>query len=329
LIALTIAVGVLAGCGSSDEAGSVVAKPVAPETRHADAAVPASHAVEPAVGEDATADASSPAAKPKSAAGARPAAGAKGSTILSPADRASFTRLGASLQGSEGVAVSAIGLDRRVEGLGSLRTAVAWSTSKVPVAMAVMAAGDGEAQADNLTRALTASDNAAALRLWASLGGGQTAASAADEQLRDAGDAHTSIEYRALRGAGYTPFGQTDWALSDQARFTAGLACSQEGAQVLGLMSQVVSSQRWGLGSAGVPAQFKGGWGPGSRPGAGGGYLDRQMGVLVIHGRPLAVAVATAPADGAHATGIRNLTSIARWIVAHADVSRLPRRPTC
>ena len=52
-------------------------------------------------------------------------------------------------------------------------------------------------------------------------------------------------------------------------------------------MNETVASQRWGLGAAGVDAQLKGGWGPGNQPGAGGGYLDRQMGVLNIHGKPL------------------------------------------
>jgi beta-lactamase class A len=249
-------------------------------------------------------------------------------SILSAADRQSFDRLAASLGGTSGVAVSGLGLGRRVERAGSLRSAVAWSTAKVPVAVAVIAAGNQAAQQSNLQSAITASDNAAALRLWSSLGGGHAAASAADEQLRAAGDTRTRIESRALRGGGYTPFGQTAWALTDQARFTAGLACTQAGAQVLGLMNQVVSGQRWGLGSAGVQAQLKGGWGPGSQPGSSGGYLDRQMGVLTISRRPLAVAIATQPADGLHDAGTRNLTAIARWIVTHADTRRLPGQPT-
>jgi hypothetical protein len=330
-VALTLTWGGLAGCGASGDGGSVVAEPIAPATATTETGVAASHAVEPVAGDDGTTAPSPTAAKTKVPARARaaPTSASAGHRILSPADRASFARLGTSLRGSQGLAVSAIGLDQRVENVGDLRTAVAWSTSKIPVAMAVIANGDARAQAANLTRAVIASDNAAAMRLWASLGGGQAAASAADEQLREGGDTHTSTEYRTLRSGGYTPFGQTDWALTDQVRFTAGLACSQPGGEVLSLMNQVVSSQRWGLGSAGVRSQFKGGWGPGSRPGAGGGYLDRQMGVLVIHGRPLAVAVATAPADGSHETGTRNLTAIARWLVAHADISKLPKRPSC
>jgi hypothetical protein len=75
--------------------------------------------------------------------------------------------------------------------------------------MAVIAAGHQAAQQSNLQSAITASDNSAALRLSSSLGGGQAAASAADEQFRAAGDTDTRIESRAVRGSGYTPCGQT------------------------------------------------------------------------------------------------------------------------
>jgi hypothetical protein len=105
------------------------------------------------------------------------------------------------------------------------------------------------------------------------------------------------------------------------------MACTNAGAQVLGLMSQVVAGQRWGLGSTGDEAQFKGGWGPGVTPGNGDGWLDRQMGVLTIKGKPIAVAIATTAHD--HATGTRNLTTIARWVASHVDVKHAPRRPAC
>jgi hypothetical protein len=338
-VALAALTALLAGCGGASGSGqSTVAKAVAPpalpDTTTTDG-VPASHAVEPPAGGSADGPAVDPSGADDDTSAttgtSQPASAPRASSggILSTADRASFARLAASLGGEEGLAVSALGIDRRVERVGSLRSAVAWSTSKVPVAMAVIAAGGEASQQANLRQAITASDNAAAERLWASLGSGQSAASAADRQLRAAGDKHTSVEYHSLRGAAYTPFGQTSWALTDQARFSAGLACSDPGRQVLALMNQVVGGQRWGLGSAGVDAQLKGGWGPGSTPGASGGYLDRQMGVLTIHGKPVAVSIATRPADGSHESGTRNLTAIARWLVAHADTSRLSATPNC
>jgi hypothetical protein len=248
--------------------------------------------------------------------------------ILSPADRTSFAALERSLGSPIGLAVSGLGLGQKVQAAGELRTAVAWSTSKVPVAMAIFAAGLADAQQANLRAAITASDNAAAERLWSALGGGQAAAQAADTQLQTAGDAHTHMESRTLR-SGYTSFGQTAWKLTDQVRFTAGMACSDPGAQVLALMNQTIAAQRWGLGAVGVEAQMKGGWGPGTRPGVGGGYLDRQMGVLVMDGRPMAVTMAVLPADGQHGTGTAQLTKIAKWLAAHADVRRLPSHPRC
>lgn len=253
---------------------------------------------------------------------------AASSGLLSARDASSFSRLARSLGGSVGVAVSPVGRGRRVETLGSLRSAVAWSTSKVPVAMAVIARGGGRAQQRNLAQAITASDNAAAERLWQSLGGGRAAARAADAQLRAAGDGRTRIESRRLR-AGFTPFGQTTWPLADQARFTAGMSCTSAGRRVLGLMGQVIPAHRWGLGATGAGAQLKGGWGPGTRPGVNGGYIDRQMGVITVRGRSLAVTLASLPGDGSHATGTRNLTALARWVAGHVDARGLTRRARC
>jgi len=190
--------------------------------------------------------------------------------------------------------------------------------------MAAIAAGVG-ARAD-LVQAISASDNAAAERLWTALGGGAPAAAAATAQLRAAGDQRTVIEGRRLR-EDYTAFGQTDWSLTDQARFAAGMACTDAGARVLDLMNQVVAGQRWGLGSTGNRAGFKGGWGPGVTPGNGDGWLDRQMGVLTIEGKRIAVAIATTAGD--HGAGTKNLTTIARWVATHVNVKHVPRSPRC
>ena len=240
------------------------------------------------------------ATNPSAAAGSN---GSGGGTILPAAAHTSFEALARSLSGEVGVAVAPVGTGLPVESAGSLQSAIAWSTSKVPVAMAAIDAGVGSSQ--DLRAAITASDNAAAMNLWNALGGGGTAAKAADEELRAAGDTTTSIEPRTLR-AGFTPFGQTRWTLTDQVRFTAGMACLDSGGQLLGLMHETIPAQRWGLGSAGVPAELKGGWGPGSEPGVDGGYLDRQMGVMTIHGRPLAVTLAARPSDGSHESGSRD-----------------------
>jgi hypothetical protein len=308
VLALAIAAAVaVAGCGDDRLSPDEIARPVDPPPLPTQTPTPAKTVTAKAERRSTSRDTS----------------------ILTARDRSSFERLAATLGGDEGLAVSGVGLDAPVEVVGPLQTGVAWSTSKVPVAMAVIARGGRRSQADDLTRALTASDNEAALRLWATLGDDTAAASAAEDQLRQAGDSRTQVEARRLRGAAYTPFGQTNWSLRDQARFTAGMACLDAGAEVLSLMNEVIPAQRWGLGAAGVDAQFKGGWGPGSEPGVGGGDFDRQMGVMTIDGKPLVVTMAVRPADGSHDTGTRNLTTIARWLVAHANVHELPARARC
>ena len=324
ILALTAAAAAVASCGrqasSADDQPLPAAQPVRSQTVPAEqpAHSGAQAADQTQTPPSSAAPVAAPEAKPKR----------RSTAVLSDADRASFRGLQARLGGQIGLAVSGLGQGQKVQSLGPVNSVIAWSTSKVPVAMAVYDAGLAGSQQANLHAAITASDNAAAERLWAALGSGQQAAGAAGAQLQAAGDEHTQIQPSRLR-AGFTPFGQTVWSLTDQARFTAGMACVPGGAEVLALMNQTVASQRWGLGSAGVTAQLKGGWGPGSQPGIEGGYLDRQMGVMTIHGKPLAVTVASLPADGSHASGTAALTAIARWVVTHADVRRLPARPRC
>jgi hypothetical protein len=329
---LWIAASAFAGCGGRDDGSSRIATAVTPSPlRETDdrrpsaqsgpgrAASPGDHACElPARRQESDSPCAQAIHRPE-----------ERRQILSRADVVSFERLERSLGGHHGLAVSTLGVDQPVERVGGVLSGAAWSTSKVPIAMAVITKGATRAQRADIARSLTVSDNAAAARLWSSLGGGETAASAVDRQLRRAGDMRTHVEDRPLRGDSYTPFGQTNWTLRHQARFTAALVCSRAGREVLEVMDEVTRAQRWGLGSAGVPAQFKGGWGPGSRPGVPGAYFDRQMGVITIEGKPLAVAVAARPADGSHETGTRNLTAIARWLVVHANVGDLPPNADC
>lgn len=245
--------------------------------------------------------------------------------LFSAADRKSWDRLASSLSGAEGVAVSPVGRGQSVWTAGSFKRGVAWSTAKVPVAMAAIKAGT--ARQGDLVAAITASDNAAAERLWSSLGSPASAARAATRQVRAAGDSSTVIQSQRLRGSAYTAFGQTSWALSDQARFVAGMGCLAAGKRVLGLMGRVVSGQRWGLGSTGASAAFKGGWGPGIDPGSGNGWLDRQMGIIDVGGRKAAVTIGTTA--GGHGAGTSNLTRMAGWVKSHVNPAALPATDRC
>lgn len=245
--------------------------------------------------------------------------------LFSSADRKSWARLASSLPGAEGVAVSPVGQDQTVWKAGSFTRGVAWSTAKAPVAMAAIKAGT--ARQSDLVAAITASDNAAAERLWSSLGSPTTAARAATRQVRAAGDSNTVIQSQRLRGSAYTAFGQTSWALADQVRFVAGMGCLAAGKRVLGLMGRVVSGQRWGLGTTGGSARFKGGWGPGVSPGQANGWLDRQMGIINVGGKQAAVTIATTA--GGHGSGTSNLTRMAQWVKSHVNQAALTSSPQC
>jgi hypothetical protein len=245
-----------------------------------------------------------------------------GAGLFNASDRLSFQRLERDLGGTSGIAASAVGLDRHVSELGTLHEGVAWSTIKVPIALAVEARWGGQPSASVqalLARAISASDNSAAEALWAGLGSPADAAAAVENVLAAGGDSSTNVETRVLR-PGFTSFGQTQWPLAVQERFMAALPCLANSGSVLSLMQQVVPDQRWGLGTLGFTTEFKGGWGPDPE----GPYLARQMGIIELSpGRSLAVSIATIPADGTFATATANLRQIAEWLVAHVDSSSL------
>ena len=167
---MILAAAALAGCGRQE---------------NADQPLPAAEAVASAPMEaQTTTDPNDPSSAPpiSTSTANRPARKPRSTTpkasqdVLSPADRISFARLQTRLGGRIGLAVSGLGEGQKVQRLGSLDSVIAWSTSKVPIAMAVYDAGLADSQRANLRAAITASDNAAAERLWAALGGGTQAA---------------------------------------------------------------------------------------------------------------------------------------------------------
>jgi len=230
-----------------------------------------------------------------------------------------FDELASSLPGEVGLAIGPPGSGPAASA-GDLTIGSAWSTSKVPVAMRVLQEVGGpdglsSGQADEMRRALTLSDNEAALALFGDLeaayGGPAGAANAVDEVLAEAGDTTTRVS--SVGRDGFTPFGQTEWSLELQELFMSRLAAGCVGSPassdyVLGLMGEV-SSDTWGLGSAGLPARWKGGWGPG----IDGRYLVRQMGVLEVSGGEAVVALAVLPDDGSFETGQTMATAVAQF----------------
>lgn len=176
-----------------------------------------------------------------------------------------------------------IGIATSKKTAGSIKTGPAWSTAKVPIAIAALRNKSADTQS-NMWAAITASDNQAAESLWESLGSPTTAANATDQVLRDGGDATTHTQSQILR-PGFSAFGQTQWRLTDQASFVEHMSTIAGGTDVLVAMSNIADDQRYGLGT--IPgAVFKGGWGPEPES----GYVVRQFG-LMPGPKPYGIAV--------------------------------------
>ena len=125
------------------------------------------------------------------------------------------------------------------------------------------------------------------------------------------GDATTTTNPERIRPE-YTAFGQTQWALPDQAQCGANLTCLDGAGPVVDAMGAIAGDQRYGLGT--IPgARFKGGWGPDQS----GMYLVRQFGTIPVDGGELGVAIVARPADGTYETGQAMLTEIAAAVQRH------------
>ena len=229
-------------------------------------------------------------------------------------------RILAGLPGEAGLVVGAPGGGSPDFSGGSFTTGDAWSTIKVPIAERVLDDFGGPArisstQKANITSAITLSDAAAALfaDLEAKHGGLEGASDAVGEMLRQAGDDETVISTQGRDS--FSTYGQTDWSLANQFKYMAALAggCISNSANrsyLLGQMASVSGSDTYGLGSAGFPAKWKGGWGPGTD----GKYLVRQMGVMEVDGKQVVVAMAAIPDDGSFESGMSMLNDVARSV---------------
>ena len=203
-----------------------------------------------------------------------------------------------------GIAVAGGG---EVVSAGVTQPVAAWSTAKVPLAIAAERAGVADPEV--VSRAITFSDNAAADTLWTSLGGGQQAAQATQDIIKTA-----TVPATPPR-EGFSAFGQTQWSVADQAEFAASLGCLNGAEPVLAAMGVTDPAQAYGLSTL-EGALKKGGWGPGTD----GGYEARQMGLVTLSGKTVAVAIyAKAPA-GDYGQAQQMLTRLAQQLAA-ADVT--------
>jgi hypothetical protein len=221
---------------------------------------------------------------------------------------ASFEQLSASVPANVGIAVAR---PDRTYSLGRWSSGVAWSTIKVPLAIAALRSDRSRAQ-DLVVKAITKSDNRAAEKLWSQLGDPADAARQVQVVVAECDDSATVVESRRLR-RGFTAFGQTQWTLDRQARFAAQLPLIPDAPAVIGLMRQLAVDQRWGLAAKGIAA--KAGWGPG----VNGDYLVRQFGIMPTQSGQWGVALAAEAHDGEFETGVEVVNALSDWLV-----SRLP-----
>ncbi|ORW30874.1 hypothetical protein AWB91_18025 [Mycobacterium paraense] len=222
-----------------------------------------------------------------------------------PGLEASFQKLAAAVPATIGIAVAGPGVGGALS-LGRWSSGVAWSTIKVPLAIAALRRDPARAH-DLAVKAITESDNEASERLWSQLGDPPRAALQVQAVVRECGDPATVVESERIRPP-FTAFGQTQWPLDRQARFAAGLPGLGDAATVIDLMRRLASDQRWGLAGKGIAA--KAGWGPGLAD----EYLVRQFGIVPTESGHVGVALAAEA--GAFDAGVDVINAMADWLLS-------------
>ncbi|MFE3541490.1 hypothetical protein ACFXK0_00790 [Nocardia sp. NPDC059177] len=215
------------------------------------------------------------------------------SIVLPDSLAAEFTQLQSQLPGQVGMALMPVG-GGRMTIFGDWTTGIAWSTIKIPLAIAALRHDQDRHQSifEMVRAAITVSDNAAAEGLWESLGDAREARVAVEQVLDEGGRlpsgkvAHVDIDE--------TAFGVTEWSLADQVRFASRLPCLPHTEVVTRLMGQITPDQAWGIGLL-EDTEFKGGWGPDDDTGI---YTVRQFGLIPVGSGRLAVAIAAQADSG-------------------------------
>lgn len=225
--------------------------------------------------------------------------------------------------GQAGIAVFT---DEGVTQAGIPGTQPAWSTIKVPIAMAGLRAGADDSLVE---QALELSDNDAAYYLWAQAKSEpgstepkeSTAVQAVNKVLREG---HSTATFPRVPEGEDTMFGFATWTLKEQAQFGAHLTCVPEGQRVAAAMGDIVDWQRVGLNKLPL-TRAKGGWGTSDEDQDytmrqfGRSYLgDGAVGIAIIH-----VQTETGD-DVGWDTGTQALEKLARG--AHIGVDQAIKR---
>ncbi|MFT3661598.1 MAG: hypothetical protein QM809_09390 [Gordonia sp. (in: high G+C Gram-positive bacteria)] len=257
---------------------------------------------------------------PASTSAARPEPTAPGtSTVSAPTDPSAKQTAagGAELEDSfaaegfgegVGVAVAPVGGGPALT-FGDQSVRVAWSTIKVPLALAAIR--NGKAEDSVVQNAIVDSDNDAALALRKSLGTEDQARKKVTAVLRAGGD--KTVEAVKIQDPTET-FGLTPWSLASAAGFAAKLPCLQDSTEILTYMGEVAANQQWGLESIRskkVTTAVKGGWGPADD----GSYEVRQLGLITWQdGTQAAVTMQSWQPGAEMGVGTANLDKIAKWL---------------
>lgn len=216
----------------------------------------------------------------------------------------SFRNLISAMRGKVGLAVAGEG---GVKVFGDWAAGPAWSTIKVPLAIAGLRHSEESAR-PFVPLAIKDSDNDAAEAIWAQLGSPSEAAAAVKAVLEEGNDSTTVVQASRIRPK-FTPFGQTIWPLAQQATFASSLPCLDRSQIVLTDMHHLAPNQRWALALRSDTAA-KGGWGPSET----GLYLVRQLAVIETPSGNLGVALSAEPDDGTLETGIELLNRLSEWV---------------
>lgn len=178
----------------------------------------------------------------------------------------------------------------------------AWSTIKVPVA--VTADARDLAEEEMIQASISQSDNDAAYLLSVLID-------------NDHGGLRHVPELEEWPG-------QTEWGLSEQARFAAGLPCADTVGTTYEAMGEIVDWQQVGL--AQIPeARFKGGWGQDTDT----VYTLRQLGTVPLDDGVVGLAVITHPDDQLHATAEKILDEVGLGLKELLDAHSIGPAVTC
>jgi hypothetical protein len=190
-------------------------------------------------------------------------------------------------------------------------------------------AGLTPVQRQQVTAALTMSNNDAAAAIFQQLeadhGGLEAASAQVTELLRSTDGGATQVSRtKDDNPNAVSTYGQTHWSASAAVRFLRALVrgCILGGGgtrYVLGQMADVRLERGWGIGTAGyggdVRVAFKGGWGQE----VDNSWLVRQLGVVGTgHSAAVVAIVARAPSQ---VEGEARVTRAAQWLRAHAVTS--------